>query len=44
MTRSSATPLEDYDRSEVDAMVTYAKALLQDATARMIGNRMSIGS
>lgn len=38
------TPLEEYDRSEVEAMVTYAKALLQDATGRMIDNRMSIGS
>lgn len=39
-----ANPLTDYDYSEVDSMMLWAKAFLQDYTWRMLDNRMSIAT
>lgn len=39
--QSLSNPLDNYDREEIDAMMRWAKAFMQDYTTRMIDNRMS---
>ncbi|MCM1517385.1 MAG: sulfatase-like hydrolase/transferase [Pseudoflavonifractor sp.] len=36
------TPLTDYDRDEVDRMVTWLRALVQEWNSRIVHNRMSV--
>ncbi len=42
--QSLSTPLDGYDGEEVDSMMRWARAFMQDYTCRMIDNRMSITS
>lgn len=42
--QSLSTPLDSYDGEEVDGMVRWARAFMQDYTCRMIDNRMSFAS
>lgn len=38
------SPLSDFDPGEVSAMISYAKALLQDFAARINTNNLSISA